>query len=231
MAINKQTVELFDRTAEQFARQIDSVIDRGTYVRGRLFHDSAKLYCEPGALILDYGCGPGRISQMLVRSGFRVLGLDCSTEMINQAKLRGEDGADIRFALLGETGTEFEPDTYGGIVCSSVIEYVDTPGKVLQSFVTALRPGGVLIISYASSTSLWRRYIAYHHDRHPHLKIQNHLWNWREAKRIFTNAGFEIVSGPIAFESPFDNYRFLKCLSRLSLIGTLGFVVLRKPRA
>jgi 2-polyprenyl-3-methyl-5-hydroxy-6-metoxy-1,4-benzoquinol methylase len=230
MATDKQTVDLFDQTAGRFAQQIDALIRTGGYVRGRLFDDLAKKHCEPGGFILDYGCGPGRIAHLLACSGFTVLGVDSSTEMIRQAQLQSGAGPNMQFRTLGEGGAIFESDTYAGIVCSSVVEFVDDAGALLRSFFKALKPGGVVIISYANSSSVWRRYSSYHAGRHPHLNVQQHVWNWRQARNIFLDAGFEVASGPRAFESPFDKRGFLTYLSRLNFIGTLCLVVLRKPR-
>jgi len=109
-----------------------------------------------------------------------------------------------------------------------VIEYIEDPLDTLRSFLAALRPGGVVILSYANARTLWRRYTPSQRERLPHLNFQHNIWMWSQAREVFTRAGFEVLSGPRFFESPFDKYRGGRFLSRLSCIGTLGLVVLGK---
>src|SRR6202035_371343 len=107
-------------------------------------------------LILDYGCGPGRISLMLARSGFHVLGVDPSQRMIDQAKEQDTQGLRLQFRVGDES--VLRSDSYDAIVCSSVIEYVREPDKLLHMFRDSLRGAGVLIISYNNNRSPRRLY-------------------------------------------------------------------------
>src|SRR6266436_1770540 len=78
--------QVFDETAVGFGRAIDKSIQKGRYLRGELFVSTTIDRVAPGSFILDYGCGPGRISLMLARKGFRVHGLDPSPAMIAAAR-------------------------------------------------------------------------------------------------------------------------------------------------
>src|ERR1700675_1323407 len=110
---------VFDSNAKFFAGEIDKAIEAGCYRRGDLFLQFANRRIPPGSLILDYGCGPGRISLMLARSGFHVLGVDPSQRMIDQAKEQDTQGLRLQFRVGDES--VLRSGSYDAIVCSSVI--------------------------------------------------------------------------------------------------------------
>jgi 2-polyprenyl-3-methyl-5-hydroxy-6-metoxy-1,4-benzoquinol methylase len=222
------SVELFDRTAEAFTQNTDHKIEAGSYIRGELFTSMASRYFRTGGRVLDYGCGPGRIAIALGMKGFDVIGVDQSPGMIRAAGSIPCDSSRVKFHLTGSFPGVFDPNGWDGIICSSVIEYIEDPLDTLRSFLAALRPGGVVILSYANARTLWRRYTPSQRERLPHLNFQHNIWMWSQAREVFTRAGFEVLSGPRFFESPFDKYRGGRFLSRLSCIGTLGLVVLGK---
>jgi 2-polyprenyl-3-methyl-5-hydroxy-6-metoxy-1,4-benzoquinol methylase len=147
--------EVFDETAVGFASAIDRGVRKGRYVRGELFVSAAVDRIQPRSLILDYGCGPGRISLMLARKGFRVLAIDPSPAMIATARQQPIDALDVEFRVCPEWPGDQPQALYEAIVCSSVIEYVPDPEQLLRWFSAALRPSGLLIISFANARSIW----------------------------------------------------------------------------
>jgi len=221
-------VELFDQSAEAFARGTDAQISTGSYIRGNLFTGMASRYFKSGGRVLDYGCGPGRIAVALGRKGYDVVGVDKSPGMLNAANSISSGSSKVQFQLIHNFPGLFDLNGWDGIICSSVIEYVEEPLETLRLFYTALRPGGAVILSYANASSFWRLYTLSRRKNHPHLNFQYNVWTWPEAREVFTKAGFEVLSGPLFFESPFDKYRGLRLLSSFGYIGTLGLVVLGK---
>ena len=201
----------------------------GAYVRGELFRRMAERYVKHGASILDYGCGPGRISASLAGIGYDVTGVDQSIGMIGCAKRIPAGKSRMKFYVIGELAGLFEPDRWDAIVCSSVIEYIEEPLDTLRSFFRSLRPGGVLMLSYANLCTFWRLLTLSQRKRHPHLHFQYNVWTRSQALGILREAGFEMVTGPRFFESPFDKYPGFRFLSGSGYIGTLGLVVLRRP--
>lgn len=219
---------LFTRTASEFVAGADRLIEEGKYVRGQLFVRAAKRFARPGGTILDYGCGPGRISVLLARSGFRVRGVDPAPGMLREAVAQDLTGLDVEFALMPDEGPSLLAAGFDCVVCSSVIEYVPSAADLLAAFRHTLRPNGVLIMSYANRLSLWRKYAKWRNPRAPHLALQRHIWNFSEVRGELRRAGFAVLDGPTYFESPFDHKPLCGWLSRLAVVGTLGLAVARR---
>jgi 2-polyprenyl-3-methyl-5-hydroxy-6-metoxy-1,4-benzoquinol methylase len=215
---------LFDDSAVEFAHSIDGLIRSGRYVRGEVFAEAVRKSVPAGGTILDYGCGPGRLSLRIARDGYHVFGVDPSNKMIAQARALPLASLGVHFDLIGSE-TLSEPGRFDAIVCSSVIEYVLDPVTLLREFRVALKPSGTLIISYANRPSMWRLYARLRFRNAAFRAYQHNLWTFREFRQMLHQGGF-VVSHPLrVFESPFDSRRRLRWLSALGWVGTLGLVV------
>jgi SAM-dependent methyltransferase len=223
---------MFDTSAADFAKTTDNVIAARGYVRGRLFIEALQREVAAGARVLDFGCGPGRISLMAAEAGYDVDGVDSSTGMIAQASSQAIAGRRVRFGECDGIGNDLETGAYAGIVCSSVIEYIADSDTLLANFNRALKPSGTLAISYCNKRSLWRAYARRAYADKPHYAAQVNIWTFGEFKERLARAGFDVVSGPVFFEGgPFEKRAALKFLCATAVIGTLGFLVARKRAA
>jgi 2-polyprenyl-3-methyl-5-hydroxy-6-metoxy-1,4-benzoquinol methylase len=223
--------QVFDETSGKFARDIDLMIDAGRYLRGELFVDLAKRLVKPGSAILDYGCGPGRLSLLLAEADFRVRGADTSQGMIAQANLLDRKGRDLRFDLIGGHDDVLEPQSCDAIVCSSVIEYVSSPDELLDGFHRALRDQGTLIISYANGSSIWRWYWSRDTAPNPMAVDNHHVWNWRGFRDLLARHGFGAIVKPKFFESPLDHRPLGNLARAVPFIGSLGIVAARRDQS
>jgi 2-polyprenyl-3-methyl-5-hydroxy-6-metoxy-1,4-benzoquinol methylase len=213
---------LFDETAADFTAKVDKLVNAGRYRRGNLFLSAAASTVPSKGDILDYGCGPGRISALLARQGFNVLGVDPSPGMISVAKQQRLDRLRVKFELCDSHLIDAQTDAFDAIVCSSVIEYEAHPVELLRKFYIALRPSGALIISFANSRSLSR---ALFQRRNLHLGAQVHTWTDREFSELLAQGGFKPIRQTVYLESFFDRFFALSVLSASQSIGALGLIV------
>jgi SAM-dependent methyltransferase len=221
-------MKLFDQVAERFARETDRALENNGYTRGRLILGMADRLISPGAHVLDYGCGPGRLSLLMARRGYRVRAVDISQAMIAQARMLDARGLDLDFQLIADAADVLQPGACDAILCSSVIEYVRDADELLQGFHRALRKPGVLIISYANKSSLWRQYW----DRatgepNPMYTPHNQIWHWRGFRALLARNGFRPIIGPKFFDSPFDRQPWDRFFRHFAFTGSLGVLAAR----
>jgi SAM-dependent methyltransferase len=221
----EQDISLFDESASSFAEWVDKLIATGRYRRGECFVEAAQAVVPAQGHILDYGCGPGRISAMLAGCGFRVLGVDPSSAMIEAAKHQPHQSLDAAFATAATPPTGDEHGGFDAIVCSSVIEYEAEPDQLLRRFFAALRPAGKLIISFANSRSFWR---ALFQRRNMMLGAQRHTWTWPAFRDLLQRNGFRPIRDAVYYETAFDRFPPLRFLAGSRFVGPLGLAVAAK---
>ena len=220
--------QVFDNTSAKFAGDIDGAIEAGRYLRGELFVELTKRTVKPGGHILDYGCGPGRLALLLAQAGFSVRGVDTSQGMIAQANLQDAEGLDVRFALIESPDDVLAHASYDAVVCSSVIEYVPDPESLLTGFHRTLRDAGILIISYANASSVWRRHWARDGVSNPMSVDDHHVWDWLSFRTLLARHAFTPIMKPQFFESPLDRTPFDSLVRLVPFIGSLGLVAAQR---
>lgn len=112
-----------------------------------------------GQLWLDLGCGSGVLSSELLRRGARVVAFDGSPSMLAAARraLSGMPDADVQFQQGdAQDLSAFEAGMFDGVLCSSVVEYVEAPDALVRHVSRVLKDEGALIISLPPTYSLVR---------------------------------------------------------------------------
>ena len=220
--------ELFDLAAGKFADDIDDMIACGRYVRGDLFVELARCWLPTGAYVLDYGCGPGRLSALLAQQGLRIKGVDTSAGMIEQARKLPDPRQVMSFQTIQDLKEALPSNAYDAIVCSSVIEYVSDADGLLQHFRQSLRLGGRILISFANASSYFRKRWK-NQGNNPMGPAQHHVWTWRQFRELLQRNGFRAVAQPLYYDSPWDPYAWGRWTRRSSMVGSLGVLVADVP--
>ena len=216
---------VFDDTASKFAAKADSQIHEGIYRRGELFLKAALSAIPAGGSVMDYGCGPGRISRILATNGYRVLGVDPSSEMIAMARRQSLEQLPLDFQTISAEFAIPQGRQFDGIICSSVIEYSTDALRLLRAFWSVLHPSGTLIISFANSRSIFRA--PFQHNN-LHLAAQIHTWNWPQFQALVELGGYRVVATPQYYEGPVARIPGLRALTASQFVGGLGLVVAAK---
>ena len=110
------------------------------------------------ARILDVGCGSGPLLAALRDRGAIVTGIDKSAGMLELARRRLGDDADLLVAELGSP-LPFPDDTFDDVTASLVLHYLEDWGPALAELWRVLKPGGRLIVSvnHPFAENLWHR--------------------------------------------------------------------------
>ncbi|SDS92594.1 class I SAM-dependent methyltransferase [Microlunatus soli] len=110
-----------------------------------------------GLRILDAGCGAGHHAVGLVERGASVLGLEGSAVLVEHARARLGDRAEIRQHDLNEPLSPADA-SFDGVLCALVLHHLADRPAFLREVFRVLRPGGWFILSTTHPTSDWRHF-------------------------------------------------------------------------
>jgi 2-polyprenyl-3-methyl-5-hydroxy-6-metoxy-1,4-benzoquinol methylase len=121
----------------------------------------SRLGVPASATVLDAGCGTGRYAIELAHRGFRVLGIDRSPELIEQAD-KNARASGIRLPLaVGDLRALAECRRLDAVLCRGVLNDVlddDDRDTILAGFAKVMRLGGVLILDVRDWQASARRH-------------------------------------------------------------------------
>lgn len=119
-----------------------------------------RLRLGPGAVVLDQGCGIGRLSLPLARAGVRVIGVDITAPYIDQARAQAQ-GLPCSFHV-GDAG-RFVPEE----PCAAAFNWATSfghaaedarNGELLRRAFDALVPGGRMALDYPNVPRVLREF-------------------------------------------------------------------------
>jgi SAM-dependent methyltransferase len=178
----KLTIESYNKTAEEYYKIVSSF---------EILPELEKFInlVKSKGYILDLGCGPGHHSRIFLENGFRIKGIDLSTEMIAIAEKEVPKGS---FEVMDILDLKFENDSFDGIWSSASLLHIQKENlkSVLKELKRLLVKGGVLYISLKKGSGsevlkdnryggVDKYYVYYQHE---------------EINSLLSSLGFEIIS-------------------------------------
>jgi SAM-dependent methyltransferase len=125
---------------------------------------------EPGARVLDVGCGVGQVIARLNEAGFEAHGVDVSQPNIERAsKVCG------RCQIYNGKTLPFPDNHFAAAGALNVLEHVDEPEAFVRELVRVVKPAGRIVLS---SPNFFR--VFGFRDYHPRMRgLGQKIRNWR----------------------------------------------------
>ncbi|HEY2961179.1 MAG TPA: methyltransferase domain-containing protein [Pyrinomonadaceae bacterium] len=110
--------------------------------------------------VLDLGCGPGVMTEVVLERGGVFDGVDLSPEMISEAKEKFGHLPNVNFATGNIEAIDAADNSYDQLICMAVTEYLQTPDRALSEIARVLKPGGIAIITTPKRWTISRVIVA-----------------------------------------------------------------------
>ncbi len=180
---NKKAVEIYDRIAEEYSRNFDSVDSEGDLV----FLNAFLTHLKPNSYVVDIGCGTGFSAGYFVKKGMRAEGSDLSSSMIAIAK---RNYPEIPFLVADMR--EFSPKEKADAVWAGYslfhFEQEDFE-KTIRQVRSYLRSEGIFGLVMQEGEGELERDEPFL----PGEKIYLHLYTEEQLKSILEKCGFEVI--------------------------------------
>jgi SAM-dependent methyltransferase len=208
----------YDGIAEGYAASNETGFVHAYYERPAMLALAGDI---AGRRILDAGCGSGPLLAALRDRGALVAGFDRSAGMLEVARRRLGDDADLRVAELGGP-LPYSDGAFDDVTASLVLHYLEDWGPALAELRRVLKPGGRLIasVNHPFREHQWHREIGLKPD---YFATYDYVAEWTVGGQAallrfwtrplhamtaaFTAAGFRIsaISEPaVAADTPRD---------------------------
>ncbi len=165
-----------------------------------------KKYTKKNYLLLDIGCGDGRLERSLFKYCQRILGIDISEVAIKKAMLKNKV-RNVKF--LVDSIESFKPkEKFDVVTMLNFIEHVYDLNTVMKKVYKLMKPGGFLIITSRNRDALtWKlsRLFGKKTAIEGGYYTPLNEYNYSQLERILKKQGFLPVSkegfilGPIGF--------------------------------
>ncbi|WP_335938958.1 methyltransferase domain-containing protein [Streptomyces sp. PTD5-9] len=205
--------ELLEREAHSMARLSGRVFesavpDEVSYLDQLAATEAARSYksvmldaldARPGETALDLGCGPGTDLSTLAKAvspSGRVIGIDSSQEMVEQARRRTENLSAVEVEVGDVHTLPFEDGSIDRARTDRVLQHVADPAQALAEARRVLRPGGRLVMGEPDWDSLAIDYpdleVSRAYTRHVTDKVVRNGIIGRQLAGLAVNAGFAV---------------------------------------
>jgi ubiquinone/menaquinone biosynthesis C-methylase UbiE len=161
-------------------------------------------HVKPNDSWVDLGCGSGVLCRELLALGASVVAVDGSPRMLSHAReqMGSEYAGRVNWIQSDVQSIDaLKNGAFDGVLCSSVVEYLDRPEALLNEVARILSPGGVLVISLPPTLSAVRALqkgirgfmSIFGKDRFTYLSVSKLEISPRAIDRLLQKVGFSVI--------------------------------------
>ncbi len=142
---SKTTIDVYNKTAPEYIAKVQKYAPEPE-------REKFMTLVKRGGKILDAGCGSGRDVNFFASQGYRVTGIDLSTELLAYAEEHAEENAD--FFSMDLRNITFSDGSFDGIwACASLLHLTHGEiGPVLERFHGLIVSGGAMMLLMKKGT-------------------------------------------------------------------------------
>ncbi|TYR80902.1 class I SAM-dependent methyltransferase [Priestia megaterium] len=149
-----------------------------------------KRYVKEESTVLDVGCGDGCGTMLLAKAGYKAIGIDLSTDMIQKATELHKEYAAFQQADI--MSLPFESNSLDGVMVINALEWTENPLLALNELHRVVKLGGYGCVGILGPTAQPRT------NSYRRLYGENIICNtmmpW-EFEQLAVENGWEIVDG------------------------------------
>jgi trans-aconitate methyltransferase len=137
-------------TPDRYDEQWTKLAATGVDIHGEANLVAALLGPPTGQVVLDAGCGTGRVAIELGRRGYPTVGIDLDVALLDSARSKAPDlqwvAADLATMAAGVAPGPFAAAVFAGNVMIFLAR--GTEGAVLRNVADRLAPGGLVVAGF-----------------------------------------------------------------------------------
>ncbi len=130
------------------------IISKNDFTYRKAIHLLDK-YLKPRMTILDIGCGVGTVDIYLASRGYKVMGIDISTNAISIARKNALNlgvSGNVKFKTINFNNMSIK-GMFDVVICSEVLEHLKDDKSTVDKIRKHLKSGGIVIASSPSTNA------------------------------------------------------------------------------
>lgn len=146
-------------------------------------------------VVLDLGCGYGRVSIELIKKGIKVVGIDISKNNIDLAKKIVGNKENSEFYSMNAIDLKFTDNFFDTVICvqNGISAFNVDPRKLIKESIRVTKKGGIVLFS-TYSEKFWEKRLEWFQIQSDHRLIGEIDWKLTKNGVIVCKDGLRAIT-------------------------------------